>query len=86
MLIRHGVRLPPKCADIFDMIEHSGRRGVLGEVLASVFYPDKDKRSARRCVAVYVNRINDFLSSTNIEVRADERGGPYVAWVRRAAE
>jgi hypothetical protein len=37
MLMRHGVRLPPRLADLFDMIERSKTRGVLCEVLAWTF-------------------------------------------------
>ena len=77
MLIRHGVQLPPKLADIFDLIEHSGDRGVLGEVLAWVFYPDKPKRDAQKLIAVHVHRLNDLLCSTDFQVRASHRCEPY---------
>jgi hypothetical protein len=47
MLMRHGVRLSPKLADIFDMIEHAGERGIDPEVLSSCFYPGKPQAAAR---------------------------------------
>ena len=47
MLMRHGARLSPRLADLFDMIEHSGERGVLAETLAWVFYPGKSTRDAK---------------------------------------
>ena len=77
MLARHGVQLPPLLADIFDMIERSGRRGIPIETLAWVFYSGKSKMEAHRCVAVNVNRLNDFLSPTNFEIRAPGKSLPY---------
>lgn len=76
MLIRHGVRLPPLCADLFDMIEHSGDRGVMCEVLAWVFYSGKSKRDAENCVRVNINRLNNWLPD-NVRVRTDGKLGPY---------
>ena len=73
LLIRHGVSLPPRCADIFDMIERAGDRGVLNEVLCWVFYSDKPKRDAARLVAVHINRINDFLQSTDVRISTSGR-------------
>lgn len=77
MLVRHGVLLSPKLADIFDMIERSGRRGVLPGILASVFYPNQSNKAARRALAVSVNHINDKLAATDVRVRMGARLEPY---------
>ena len=78
MLMRHGVRLPPRCADLFDMIEHSGKRGVTREVLAWVFYPGKSKRDAERLVSVHINHINSFLESGDVRIKLScRRFEPY---------
>jgi hypothetical protein len=81
MLMRHGVRLPPRCADLFDMIEHSGLRGVLCPTLAWVFYAGKSKRAAEKLIAVHVNHINDFLEPTDVEVIGG-RWQPYRVFAR----
>jgi hypothetical protein len=72
MLMRHGVRLPPRCADLFDMIENTGARGVLCETLAWVFYSDKTTRAAKELVAVHINHINDFLEPTDVQIRGGQ--------------
>ena len=76
MLMRHGVRLSPRCADLLDMIEHSGTRGVPEEILVSVFYPDKSTRDAKNCVKVNVSHINNYLQSTDVRV-VKNRDEPY---------
>jgi hypothetical protein len=68
MLIRHGVKLSPKLADVFDMIERAGKRGITRETLAWVFYPGKSKRDAERCISVTINHINEFLEETDVHV------------------
>jgi hypothetical protein len=77
MLVRHGVKLSPRLADFFDLIEQSGERGVLAEVLAWVFYPGKSKRDALRCVYTNINHLNDHLVETNVMVRAAGKAEPY---------
>lgn len=72
--MRHGVRLPPRLADLFDMIERSAARGVLCEVLALVFYPGKASRDARRCVAVNIHHLNSFLEQTDVRVVGGKDG------------
>jgi hypothetical protein len=67
------VRLSPKLADLFDMIEHSGERGVLREVLAWVFFPNKPKHDAERLISVHIGRINDLLEETNIRISMSGR-------------
>lgn len=91
MLMRHGVRLPPLLADLFDMIERSATRGVLCEVLAWVFYPGKASHDARRCVAVNVHHLNSFLEQTDVRVVGGKDGQiakPYrvvqrISWSKR---
>jgi hypothetical protein len=73
MLIRHGVKLPPLLADIFDLIEHSGKRGITREVLASVFWSDKSRKQAEACASVNINRINDFMVETDVSIRMSGR-------------
>ena len=74
MLMRHGVRLPPHLADLFDMIERSRKRGILCEVLAGVFYSGKSSAAARQCVAVNISRLNDFLEQTDVRIARGSRG------------
>jgi hypothetical protein len=76
MLIRHGVRLSPRLADIFDLIEHSGDRGVDPDVMLDVFYPGKARRAAQLCLATNINHLNGFLVSTDFQIKGG-RGQPY---------
>lgn len=79
LLRRHGAELPPIPALIFDLIEASRSNGVKPEALAWTFFPNKPARAAAKLVAVHVNRINDFLQSTDVRVRMTlPRGGAYV--------
>jgi hypothetical protein len=68
VLTRHGVRLSPRLADLFDMIEHSAERGTLCETLAWVFYPGKSTRDAKRCVITNINHLNSFLEETGVRI------------------
>lgn len=77
MLIRHGVRFPPYLANMFDMIEHSGARGVTSEVLMSVFYPGRSEADARNCVKANIWHMNDRLASTDVRVRLGDKLAPY---------
>jgi hypothetical protein len=70
MLMRHGVRLSPRLADLFDVIDHAGDRGVQCEVLADVFWPGKSRQRALDCVRVNIFHLNDKLSETDYEIRA----------------
>ena len=82
VLTRHGARLPPRSADIFDLIECSGQRGVLCEVLAWTLFPGQETRAAKKCVAVHVNHINDFLEPTDVMI-SGRRWQPYRVVARR---
>ena len=89
MLVRYGVRLSPLLADLFDMIERSGNRGILPDVLLGVFYPGKSTEAARRCLYQNIFHLNTRLAETDIEVRARAHGLVYRvqrrSGVRRAA-
>lgn len=77
MLMRHGVQLPPKLADLLDMIERVGKRGITTETLSWVFYPDKSRKDAANCVKANIWRLNDLLVSTDFQIRPETRGGSY---------
>ena len=83
MLLRHGVALSPRLADLFDMVEHAGERGIAMEVLIDVFYPGKSSRAPRQCVKANVYHLNTRLAETYLEVRASF-WEPYRV-IRRAA-
>ena len=74
MLIRHGVRLPPKLADMFDAIAGRGANGLTCETMAWMFYPNKSKRQAAQCVAANIVRLNDLLVETEIQISRSGRG------------
>jgi hypothetical protein len=75
MLLRHGVKLSPKLADIFDMINRTN--GIDTETLCWLFYPGKPRRVAGQAVAVSINHLNDLLEPTDFVIRMENRGGPY---------
>jgi hypothetical protein len=75
MLMRHGVLLSPKLADIFDVIERRGRAGIFAEVLAWVVYGTSSTRT-RKALAVNISHLNDRLIEASIRIAAD-RYGPY---------
>lgn len=66
MLVRHGVRLSPLLADLFDMIERSGEAGITSEVLCGVFWPGRGRDSLKS----NISHLNTRLVETDYEVRA----------------
>ena len=74
MLMRHGAQLSPRLADLFDMIDRSGERGVLCEVLAGVFYSNQASLAGRRCVASNISHLNSMLEQTNVRVVGGKQG------------
>jgi hypothetical protein len=68
MLERHGARLSPKCADIFDMIEHAGERGVAPEILRDVFFANRPHKAAYAGLKTFIWQINEFLASTDLHI------------------
>jgi hypothetical protein len=64
--VRHGVKLPPKQAAIFDMIDKARARGGVGIAsLAGAFYPGVETARARQRIKVHICQINDRLASTD---------------------
>jgi hypothetical protein len=68
-LLRCGVLLPKFLADMFDLIEHSGSRGVTVESLVGAFYFGKPTAAARQAVKVNICRINTHLEETDRRIR-----------------
>jgi hypothetical protein len=85
MLMRHGVRLSPRQADVFDMIEKATRAGrrISTDVLAGVLYPNAPRQGGKNVVRVTINHINDMLVSTNVRINC-RRGcdGGYAVGIR----
>jgi hypothetical protein len=77
MLVRHGVRLSPKKADLFDMIDNVTRAGSRISLisLAEIFYPRASLDHGRNCVKATVHQINDLLESTDVMIRAGRGDG-----------
>lgn len=77
VLIRHGVRLPPRLAAVFDSIERCGENGINCEALAEILYPEKWTHAAKKLVAVNVCQLNEFLVQTDLMVTPGRQGEPY---------
>ena len=79
ILIRHGVRLSPRLADIFDAIERREKAGEFEEILAVMFYGGKPKRDAYNAIKVNIAHINDKLVETCYRIGKNGRGAdvPY---------
>ena len=75
VLIRLGVKLSPRQADIFDVISNTGERGLAQEVLADILSPGKPRRGAMRLAAVHVHTINSILEETDFAIR--KAGGKF---------
>jgi hypothetical protein len=68
-LLRHGVRLRPTQAEIFDLIDRArGRGGVALASLACAIYPGVDPMRARQRIKVHVCQINDRLAATDFGI------------------
>jgi hypothetical protein len=86
MLMRHGVRLSPKCADIFDMIERAGERGVAPEILQDVFFANRPRKAAYAGLKAFIWQINELLASTDLHIGMREyRCGFYRVEQRRSS-
>jgi hypothetical protein len=70
VLVRFGVRLPPKKASILDMIQNitKGRGGIEAESLGWIFYPGEPKRVATQRIKAHVCQINDLLVETEWKI------------------
>ena len=85
VLMRHGVKLSPLAADLFDMIERSGERGVPTEVLLGVFWPGRPTATARNSLKTTIYHMNGLFAGTDIEVGSCSGGGGFPYRVRRRA-
>ncbi len=79
MLMRHGVKLSLKQADVFDAISNR-QEGIESETLCWMFWGDKPRREAQRVLYVTIHQINDMLGPTGIKVAAGGKGLPYRVW------
>jgi DNA-binding response OmpR family regulator len=72
MLVRHGVRLSPKRADLFDMIERISKTGsgITQQALAEIFYPRADEQRGKANVRVTISQLNDLFESTDVIIRS----------------
>ena len=68
ILMRCGVRLSPRLADIFDMIERAGDHGVTVERLVVAFYAGKPEAAARDAIKSNIWQLNDRLVETTTRV------------------
>jgi hypothetical protein len=69
MLLRFGARLSPHLADIFDMIERAGDRGVRIEAIVGALYAGKPTAAARQAVKTNIVHINERLEETDRRIR-----------------
>jgi hypothetical protein len=78
MLIRHGIRLSPRKADLFDMIERATKAGthISSDALAEIFCPSSDCQQGRDVVKTTVHQINGLLQETDLVICC-ERGDGY---------
>ena len=77
VLVRHGIRLQRKKAELLDLIErHTAHGGIALNRLAWLTYPDDPRLIARqRRVRVHINQLNDLLQAT--DCRVVNRDGRY---------
>jgi hypothetical protein len=77
LLMRHGVRLSPRLADIFDVIERRGEFGVYPETLLWLFYAGQSQRRAANTLKANIWKLNEALAETAVSVRRVDHFGPY---------
>ena len=76
LLVRHGIKLQRKKADLFDLIEkHTTRGGIDLDRLAWLTYPDDPRSIACQRIRVHINQLNDLLEAT--DCRVVNRDGRY---------
>ncbi len=68
---RHGVRLSPIKARIFDAVERAGDAGVTRVALERLLY---DHTVSDKTVKAHVAQINDLLAHTDMRIRSDFAG------------
>lgn len=71
MLVRLGVKLSPKQADFFDMIERVSRAGsrISVDALADVFYPTLSRSQGKRNVKQHICQMNKLLEETDYTIK-----------------
>ena len=76
LLMRHGIKLSPKKADLLDAIEDAskGRGGIEISVLVGMLYPGVSKQVALARLRVQISQLNSLLLSTNHRVVSPRRG------------
>lgn len=74
---RLGVRLTPLKADLFDLVEKSGKAGISAEALFERIL--RPRGAGENTLKQHVFQINDMLQSTDFEISSVRgRGGePY---------
>jgi hypothetical protein len=75
VLIRYGVPLSPKLADIFDAVERAGRFGISKEELTVMFFASLSKKT----LFVSIKHINDRFEwlESPIRIKSMGYGLPY---------
>jgi hypothetical protein len=79
-IIRGGVRLSPRLAEIFDTLSE----GVTLDRLCSTFYSGKPRHDAANCIKVQVHQINGLLKETDYAICSNGKRPPTYRVVRVA--
>lgn len=76
MMMRFGVRLTPKKADIFDMLLSRSRAGGYLEcdTLGWTFFPGQSKKRAGQTVRSHMSQLRDLFVSTDIKITYGHSG------------
>ena len=77
VLIRRGVKLQHRKAELFDLIDKytDNADGIALDRLAWLLYPDDPKPTACQRIRVHINQLNDLLEAT--DYRIVNRDGRY---------
>jgi hypothetical protein len=70
--LRHGVKLSPQLADIFDECHAD----MTLDRLCLIFYSDKPRHAAANCIKVQVHQINGLLKETDWAIRSNGKRPP----------
>jgi hypothetical protein len=79
-IIRGGVRLSPRLAEIFDTLSEPASL----DQLCEVFYSGKPRPVAANCVKVQIHGINDLLRETDYAICSNGKRPPTYRVVRVA--
>src|SRR5262249_7172962 len=84
LLMRYGVGLSPRQADIFDMIERAiAGGGIEMDVLADLMTPGMATNKPRNQIRVHVHQINNKLEEPDYRIIGDRDSRRYQVVVRR---